>query len=83
MMNLIITFIVLMVTTIAGVAGGPLAYGICQTGCATVVVACYSAAGAVFGAVAAVAATPAVAACNTAYGTCQAACVAAGFAPTL
>lgn len=61
---------------------GPLAYGICQTGCAGVVVACYSAAGAVFGTVAAIAAPPAIAACNTAFGACSAKCAIVALAPT-
>jgi len=62
---------------------GPLAYGICQAGCAAVVVACYAGAGAVFGTVTAGVGTPAaIVACNSAFGTCQAACIAAGFAPT-
>ncbi|KAM3423930.1 hypothetical protein BST61_g1324 [Cercospora zeina] len=64
------------------VHAGPAAYGICQAGCAAVVVACYSAAGAVFGVAAPPAAVPAVLACNSAFGTCQAACCAAGLAPT-
>lgn len=31
------------------ISAGPLAYGICQTGCNAVVVACYAGAGATFG----------------------------------
>ncbi|KAK8210875.1 hypothetical protein IWZ01DRAFT_541846 [Phyllosticta capitalensis] len=62
---------------VASVAAGPCAYGICQTGCAAVVVACYAAAGFTFGTVAAPMAPPAIIACNSAYGTCQAACAAA------
>lgn len=65
----------------SGIAAGPAAYGICQAGCSSIVVACYAAAGCVFGTIAAPAAPPAIAACNTAYGTCQAACVAAGLVP--
>ncbi|RXW13811.1 hypothetical protein EST38_g3242 [Candolleomyces aberdarensis] len=53
---------------------GPIAYGICQTGCNAVVVACYAAAGFTFGTVAAPLAPPAIVACNTALGTCSAAC---------
>ncbi|KAI0644389.1 hypothetical protein C8Q79DRAFT_912887 [Trametes meyenii] len=61
---------------------GPFSYGICQTGCNTVAVACYAAAGAVFGTVTAGVGTPvAILACNAALGTCSAACIAAGFAP--
>ena len=64
------------------VTAGPIACGICQAGCAAVVAACYSAAGAVFGTVAAPAAPPALLACNSAFGTCQAACAAVALAPT-
>ncbi|CAH0481440.1 unnamed protein product [Peronospora belbahrii] len=65
------------------VTAGPFAYGICQTGCNAVAVACYAAGGAVFGTVTAGASTiPAIIACNAALGTCMAACVAAGLSPT-
>ncbi|RPA97681.1 hypothetical protein L873DRAFT_1809484 [Choiromyces venosus 120613-1] len=63
---------------------GPISYGICQGGCAGVVVACYSAAGAVFGTVPAAAAVaiPALAACNSAFGSCSAVCATVAlFAP--
>ena len=61
---------------------GPAAYGICQTGCNAVAVACYAAAGVTMGTVTAGAGVPAaVIACNAALGTCMAGCVAAGFAP--
>ena len=64
-------------------SGGLLAYGICQTGCNTVVVACYAAAGFTFGTVTAGAGVPAaVLACNAAQGTCMASCILAGFTPT-
>ena len=70
-----LTMLVLM-----GADGGPLAYGICQTGCNSLAVACYAAAGATFGTVTAGAGVPAaILACNAALGTCMAACVAAGF----
>ncbi|KAI6102071.1 hypothetical protein EDD16DRAFT_1647392 [Pisolithus croceorrhizus] len=55
---------------------GPIAYGICQTGCNVVAGACYAAAGVTFGTVAAPAAPPLVVACNAALGTCMAACAA-------
>jgi hypothetical protein len=65
------------------VEAGPAAYGICQAGCAALVVACYGAAGAVFGTVTAGVGTPAaIVACNAAFGQCSAACIAAGFLPT-
>ena len=60
---------------------GIISYGICQAGCSAVVVACYSAAGFVFGTVAAGAAPPAIIACNAAFGTCQAKCALAIFLP--
>lgn len=62
---------------------GPIAYGICQSGCAAVACACYSAAGAVFGTVvAAAAAPPAILACNSAFGICSAKCALVALAPT-
>lgn len=61
--------------------GGPIGYAICQGGCASLVMACYAAAGAIWGATAGVGAPPAVLACNAGYGTCQAACAAALLAP--
>ena len=65
------------------VDAGPLAYGVCQSGCNCLAVACYAAAGATFGTVTAGAATPAViVGCNMALGTCMAGCVAAGLSPT-
>ncbi|KAJ9064621.1 hypothetical protein DSO57_1028538 [Entomophthora muscae] len=68
---------------ISSVLAGPLAYGICQTGCNAVAVACYTAGGATFGTVTAGAGVPAVIlGCNVGLGACMAGCVAAGFAPT-
>jgi len=66
------------------VLGGPISYGICQTGCNTVAVACYAAAGFTFGTVVAAAATPAVIlGCNVALGTCSSMCATVAlFAPT-
>ncbi|KIK57572.1 hypothetical protein GYMLUDRAFT_126381, partial [Collybiopsis luxurians FD-317 M1] len=63
---------------------GPIAYGICQTGCNTVAVACYAAAGFTFGTVvAAAAAPPVILGCNAALGTCSAACATVALlAPT-
>ena len=66
------------------VVAGPLAYGVCQTGCNAGAGACYAAAGVTFGTVTAGLGAPvAVMGCNAALGVCMAACVAAGFAPTL
>jgi hypothetical protein len=65
------------------IEAGPAAYGICQAGCAALAVACYAAAGAVFGTVTVGVGTPAaILACNAAFGQCSTACIAAGFAPT-
>ncbi|RPD73715.1 hypothetical protein L226DRAFT_571991 [Lentinus tigrinus ALCF2SS1-7] len=77
------TVLVALVAVPTAVDAGPLAYGICQTGCNAVVVACYGAAGAVFGTVTAgVGVPPAILACNAALGICSAACAAAVLAPT-
>jgi hypothetical protein len=63
-------------------AAGPVGYGICQTGCSGLVVACYTAAGATFGTVVAAAATPAaILGCNAAFGACSAKCAAVLLAP--
>ncbi|KAL7316134.1 hypothetical protein PS15m_005271 [Mucor circinelloides] len=67
---------------ISSTYAGPLAYGICQTGCNALAVACYGAAGFTFGTVTAGAGVPAVIlGCNTALGACMAGCIAAGCAP--
>ncbi|KAF7513366.1 hypothetical protein GJ744_009787 [Endocarpon pusillum] len=63
------------------VFAGPLSYGICQAGCASIVMACYAAAGATWGATLGATAPASVLACNAAYGSCQAACIAAGCIP--
>ncbi|TEA19704.1 hypothetical protein C8034_v008993 [Colletotrichum sidae] len=75
-------FITLLTLAALPVAvAGPAAYGVCQAGCASIVVACYAAAGAVFGATAGAAAPPAVVACNIAFGKCQAACAMSAICP--
>ncbi|KAE9135855.1 hypothetical protein PF007_g2443 [Phytophthora fragariae] len=75
--------VVLGLTASPEANAGLLAYGICQTGCNALAVACYTAAGAVFGTVTVgVGTLPAVIGCNVALGTCMASCVAAGLAPT-
>lgn len=72
-----------MLLNLTAVHGGPTAAGVCYAGCAAVVVACYAAAGAVFGTVTAGVGTPAaIIACNSAFGTCQGACMVAFFMPT-
>lgn len=75
--------VVVLLLAVSPVSGGPLAYGICQSGCNAVVVACYAAAGYTFGTVTGGTGVPAViAGCNAALGSCMAGCVAAGCAPT-
>ena len=51
-------FIAFLLLSVSMCSGGPLAYGICQTGCNAVVVACYAAAGFTFGTVTAGAGVP-------------------------
>ena len=83
-MNAVVkSFIVLALLT-STARSGPLAYGICQTGCNAVWVACVAAAGGVAGVSTGGAAVPAsILACNSAQGVCMAACVAAGLLPTV
>ncbi|CAG8577285.1 3171_t:CDS:2 [Gigaspora rosea] len=65
------------------VNAGPIAYGLCQTGCNVIWVSCYAAAGFVAGTVTAGAGTPLVIlGCNAAQGVCMAGCVALLVAPT-
>ena len=61
---------------------GPAAYGICQAGCAGVAMACYSAAGATWGATLGASAPATVIACNAAFGACSAKCAAVLLVPT-
>ena len=66
-----------------GCEAGPLAYGICQSGCNAVWVACVAGAGGTAGVTTGGAGVPAaVLACNGAQGVCMAGCVAAGLSPT-
>ncbi|KAH9917909.1 glutathione S-transferase [Epithele typhae] len=70
-----------LITT--GVHAGPALYGVCQTGCNAVTVACYAGAGFTFGTVVGAGAPQAVAACSAAQGKCSSACAAVTlFAPT-
>jgi hypothetical protein len=88
MLNLFNKKLLLFIVTLLSLLGysqaGLLSYGICQTGCNAVVVACYSAAGATFGTVTAGAAAPAVIiGCNAALGVCMSGCIAAGCIPVI
>ena len=64
------------------VSASPLAYGICQGGGAAVVMACYSAGEATWGATLGATAPATIVACNAAFGTCSATCAALLLAPT-
>jgi hypothetical protein len=75
--------VILSMICLKRVNAGPLAYGICQSGCNFAAVACYAAAGFTFGTITGGAGVPAViATCNASLGTCMACCIAAGFTPT-
>lgn len=71
-------FVLAALATIPYVQAGPIAFGVCQAGCATLAVSCYAAAGAVIGTVLA---PGALVSCNTAFGTCSAACTNAFWVP--
>ena len=82
-MNAVIK-IIIMFALFNTAHSGPLAYGICQSGCNAVWVACVAAAGGVAGvSTGGVAVPAAILACNAAQGVCMAGCVAAGLSPTL
>ncbi|KAF9114376.1 hypothetical protein BGX27_011009 [Mortierella sp. AM989] len=82
-MSYLFTYLIVLLTILGLSSAGPLAYGICQTGCNGLAVACYTAAGFTFGTLTAGLGIPAViVGCNTGLGTCMVACVVAGFAPT-
>ncbi|EFJ49359.1 hypothetical protein VOLCADRAFT_59734 [Volvox carteri f. nagariensis] len=81
----IVLFAAVLAAVTGSAAAGPIAYGICQSGCNAIAVACYASAGLTFGAVTAgrcFGAPAAAVACNLALGKCMACCIAAGFAPT-
>jgi hypothetical protein len=67
----------------SSVTAGPLGYAACQAGCATVVMACYAAGGATWGATLGTTAPATIIACNSAYASCQAVCATVAlWAPT-
>lgn len=75
---LLATTVILATPSVAG----PAAYGVCQAGCASVVMACYAAAGFTWGATLGATAPASIIACNSAYGACQTACAAVLLTPT-
>ncbi|KAG9037646.1 hypothetical protein FRB95_004866 [Tulasnella sp. JGI-2019a] len=79
--NRVLATFALALAAVPAAEAGPISYGICQTGCNTVVVACYAAAGFTFGTVAAPTAPAAIVACNSALRTCSATCAFLLLAP--
>ncbi|RBQ81898.1 hypothetical protein FVER14953_21526 [Fusarium verticillioides] len=66
-----------------GASAGPQAYAACRAGCSAIVMACYGAAGFVWGTRLSATAPPTIIASNNAFGTCSAVCAkVALFAPT-
>ncbi|KAJ1531914.1 hypothetical protein ONE63_000557 [Megalurothrips usitatus] len=76
LLYLLVVAMLLLAAVAPPVQGGPAAYGVCQSGCNALAVACYLAAGSVMG-------VGSVPACNAALGVCMTACIAAGAAPTI
>lgn len=77
--------IIVLILSLANMStAGPLTAGICYAGCAGIVCACFTAAGAVFGVAtaAAISASPLLTQCNLAFAKCMALCAAAVTAPT-
>ena len=81
--KLILLLILLVVVFQEDIHAGPIAAGICYSGCNAVWVACVSAGGGTAGVSTGGAAVPAaIIACNAAQGVCMANCMAALAAPT-
>lgn len=80
LLNMSRTFLLcVLLIGITASKSGIVGYGICQSGCNCLAVACYAAAGFTFGTVTAGAAIPAViVSCNAGLGTCMASCIVAG-----
>lgn len=76
--NLLVNVLALVSYAVAG----PAAYGVCQSGCAGLAMACYAAGGATWGATFGATAGPTIVACNSAFGICSAKCAALLLAPT-
>ncbi|KAK1977458.1 hypothetical protein LZ30DRAFT_664953 [Colletotrichum cereale] len=78
----VVTHILWLLSSSLCVLAGPLGYGVCQAGCSAVVMACYTAAGATWGATLGLTASESVISYNLAFGKCQAACAAVPLSPT-
>eukprot|EP00047_Mylnosiga_fluctuans_P000158 m.187887 g.187887 ORF g.187887 m.187887 type:complete len:84 (+) comp10021_c1_seq10:84-335(+) len=68
------TIAILLLVSALVTEAGLISYGICQSGCAAVVTACYSAAGYTFGVPIPGSTPAAIAACNGAFGLCSKTC---------
>lgn len=66
----IVSTVLILALNISATLAGLCAYGVCQAGCATVVMACYGAAGFTWGATLGATALASIIACNTAFGSC-------------
>lgn len=75
----VLLLLIVLLTNTEPINAGILSVGICYAGCASISVACFAAAGAVFGVakVADIDASPALKACNSAFSGCSKACVKA------
>lgn len=68
---------VVLSLTVRQASAGRIEYAVCQAGCASLVMACYTAAGFVWGTVGRDTASQAILFCNAAFGKCSAACAEA------
>jgi hypothetical protein len=76
-------YVLVLAALAPSVSAGPIAYGLCQSGCATVVMACYTAGGFTWGATLGATAPVTILACNSAFGVCSATCATVALlAPT-
>jgi len=74
-MKMLVLFLCVIILMALYAKAGLVAYGMCQSGCAGIVVACYAGAGYVFGTVVTGVNTPAaILACNKTFGKCSSIC---------
>ena len=76
------TFLFMVVTLPLLAESGIISYGVCQTGCNGLAVACYIAAGFTFGVPIPGSTPAAIVGCNAALGACMAACALVIVSPT-
>jgi hypothetical protein len=78
-MKFVIFAVLVSLLSMQSALSGIIGYGLCQTGCNGLAVACYAAGGCIFGTFTAGTATPAVIlACNAGLSACMMGCIAAG-----